>query len=124
MSNWTEEEKQKVVDMYVSENPTPETSVEIIKGIAEQLEGKTSNGVRMVLIQAGVHVKKGDAVSTTKADKAGGTAKTGEGTKRVSKESQIAALKAAIEAKGKDIDDDVLSKLTGKAAAYITGLLT
>jgi hypothetical protein len=74
----------------------------------------------MLLVNAQVYVKK-DATSTSKE----GTAKkiAGEGTKRVSKESQIAALKAAIVAKGATVDDDILDKLTGKAAAYFTTVL-
>jgi hypothetical protein len=41
----------------------------------------------------------------------------------VSKESSIADLRAAIEAKGGPVDDDILSKLTGKAAVYFLSVL-
>lgn len=120
MSTWTDELKQKVVDLYQEAEPTPETSIEIVKEISEKV-GQTANGVRMVLIQANVYLKKdAGAASTTKP----GTAAKTEGTKRVSKESQIDALKAAITAKGGEIDDDILSKLTGKAATYFTAILT
>ena len=116
---WTEELKQKVVDKYTSMNPTEANSTELVKAIAEEFE-QSPNGVRQVLVQAKVYVKKDpNAVAPT-------VTKTGaaEGTKRVSKESQIAALKEAIEARGGAIDDDILSKLTGKAAAYFTDVLT
>ena len=36
MSTWTDETKQEAIDMYVSEEPTPENSMEIVKSIAEQ----------------------------------------------------------------------------------------
>ena len=74
----------------------------------------------MVLVQAGVYVKKEAGASTTKTTKTSGS---GEGTKRVSKESSIAELRAAIEAAGKEVDEDILSKLTGKAAVYFLSVL-
>lgn len=114
---WTEEDKQKVVAMYQEAEPTAETSTEIIKDIAEKLE-QSPNGVRMVLVQAGVYVKK-EAAATTPAAKKSGESKGG----RVSKETSISALKDAIRAKGKDVDDEILDKLTGKAAVYLTSIL-
>ncbi len=122
-TEWTPELKQSVVDKYQAAEPTGENSTELVKEIAEELE-LSPNGVRMVLVQAGVYVKKDAAAATTaKKTTAGKTAEAGEGTKRVSKESQIAGLKAAIEAAGGPIDDDILSKLTGKAAVYFTSVL-
>lgn len=115
--SWTDEQKQQVIQMYKDADPTPETSTEIIKDIAEEVE-QSPNGIRMVLVQAGVYVKK-EATTTTSKDKP-----AGEGTKRVSKESQIAALKDAIEKAGKEVDDDILGKLTGKAAAYFVSILS
>jgi hypothetical protein len=111
---WTDEQKSQAIAAYKAGNPTPENSTELIKGIAEEME-LSPNGVRMVLVQAGVYVKK----EATAA--AGGKTATKDGAAkapRVSKEDQIAELKAAIEEKGAEVDDDILSKLTGKAAAY------
>jgi hypothetical protein len=118
MSTWTDELKQQAIDMYTGANPTPETSTEIIKDIADELE-MSPNGVRMVLVQAQVYVKKDPAAGggkTTKKEAEGGS-------KRVSKESAIADLRAAIEAKGAPIDDDILAKLTGKAAVYLLSVI-
>lgn len=117
-SAWTDELKAKVIEMYEQADPTSESSTEICKDIAEEIE-MTPNGVRMVLVQAGVYVKKDSAAGSSK------TAKTSSegGNKRVSKETSIAELKAAITAKGGPIDDDILSKLTGKAAVYFTQVL-
>lgn len=113
---WTEDQKAEAIQMYKDGNPTPENSTELIKDIADKME-QSPNGVRMVLVQAQVYVKKEAASgSSGKSEKA-------EGTKRVSKESQIAALTAAIEAKGARVDEEILSKLTGKAAAYFTEVL-
>ncbi len=117
MSQWTPELKADVIKKYTEAEPTADTSTEIIKDIADELE-LSPNGVRMMLIQAKVYVKKAEATSKTTGDK-----KTGEGTKRVSKESAIADLKAAIEEKGATADDDILSKLTGKAAVYFLGVI-
>lgn len=117
MSNWTDERKEKVKQMYLDAEPTAETSTEIVKDIAEQLE-ESPNGVRMVLVQAGVYLKK-DTASTTANKPATKTTST-----RVSKDSQIAELKKAILAAGKEVDDEILTKLTGKAAAYFTTVLS
>lgn len=120
MSQWTPELKAKVTKMYEEAEPTPDTSTEIIKDIADELE-LSPNGVRMVLVQGGVYVKKDAAAKP--AAKAGAAKAAGEGTKRVSKESAIADLKAAIEERGAAVDDDILSKLTGKAAVYFLSVL-
>jgi hypothetical protein len=117
-SAWTDELKAKVIEMYEQAGPTPESSTEIIKDIAEEIE-MSPNGVRMVLVQAGVYVKKDSSAGSAKTTKTA----SGEGSKRVSKEDSIAALKAAIEAKGGPIDDDILGKLTGKAAVYFASVL-
>lgn len=122
MSQWTPELKEKVIAMYQEKQPTPENSTEIVKEIAEEIEQST-NGVRMVLIQSGVYVKKEVAASTgTTTKTTTGTKTAGTGTKRVSKEDSIAALKAKIEAAGKVVDDEILDKLTGKAAVYLASL--
>ncbi len=118
MSQWNDELKAKVIKMYQDADPTPETSTEIIKDIADEIEA-SPNGVRMVLIQANVYVKK-DATASKTTDK---KAASGEGSKRVSKESAIAELKEAIEAKGAPVDEDILSKLTGKAAVYLLSVI-
>jgi len=119
MATWSEEQKAQVIQEYQDAEPTPATSTEIVKDIAERME-QSPNGVRMVLVQAGVYLKK-------EAGKAEGkTAVSKDGTSkapRVSKESSIAALAAAIEAKGLTVDTEILEKLTGKAAVYFTGLM-
>ena len=116
---WTEELKQQAIDRYLELEPTEANSTELVKQIAEELE-QSPNGVRQVLSQAKVYIKKDP--SATPAVKTG-TKAAGEGAKRVSKESQIDALKEAILAKGKEVDEDIVSKLTGKAAAYFADLL-
>lgn len=116
MAVWTDELKAQVIAAYKSKSPTAATSTEIVKEIAEEME-QTSNGVRAVLVQAGVYVKKEAETATASST---GTKASGDKAPRVSKESQIGALKAAITAKGGELDLDILDKLTGKAAAYFT----
>ena len=41
---WTDESKQQAVEMYQEAEPTPETSMEIVKDIADEL-GESPNGV-------------------------------------------------------------------------------
>lgn len=118
MSTWTDELKAKVIKMYQDAEPSPESSTEIIKDIADEID-MSANGIRMVLVQAGVYVKKEAAAGGGKTT----SKKDGEGSKRVSKESALADLRAAIEAKGASVDEDIIGKLTGKAAMYFVSVL-
>ncbi len=111
---WTDESKAEAVELYTAANPTPETSMEIVKEIADDL-GESPNGVRMILTKAGVYVKKTPAAKASSGS-TGGT--------RVSKAAAQEALIAAITDAGQEVDDDVVSKLTGKAAQYFTKVLT
>lgn len=113
MAVWTDEQKKQAIAAYEAGAPTAENSTELVKEIAEDME-QSANGVRQVLVQAGVYVKKDVAAKGATAGKA-----AGDKAPRVSKESQIAELKELIVARGQEADDEVLSKLTGKAAAYL-----
>lgn len=117
---WTDEKKKQVIDTYLAGDPTPANSAELCKKIADDME-ESANGVRMILMQADVYVKK-DATAT-KGKTGGTTKKDGDKPARVSKDDQIAALRAAIEEAGKAADDEILTKLTGKAAAYFLSVL-
>lgn len=110
---WTDEQKAQAIAAYKAAKPTPETSTEIIKEIAEDM-GQSPNGVRMILTKAEVYVKKDPSASKTVA-KEGGT--------RISKDAQIASLKTVMNDNGLTVDDEILDKLTGKAAAYFTSVI-
>lgn len=114
---WTDEKKAEAIKMYEDADPTPETSIEIVQSIAEELE-ETANGVRMVLSKAQVYIKKA-AATGKKAAAAGGDTKA----VRVSKEDAITTLREAIEAAGQTVDEDIIGKLTGKAALYLAGVI-
>ena len=111
---WDDDKKAQAVEMYEAQEPTPETSMEIVKEIADELN-ESPNGVRMILTKAGVYVKKAQAAGNGGGTSSGGT--------RVSKQAAQDALTAAIVDKGLSVDEDIISKLTGKAAQYFTGLL-
>lgn len=117
---WDDEKKAAVIAAYKKANPTPETSMEIVKEIAEEFD-ESPNGVRMVLTKADVYVKKGVASGAAKAPKAAGASATGGA--RVSKQGAQDALVAALTDAGQEIDEDVVSKLTGKAAQYFAGII-
>lgn len=113
---WTDEKKAEVIEAYESQNPTPENSMEIVKDIADEFE-ESPNGVRMVLTKAGVYVKKAPASGSSKSSSStGGT--------RVSKAAAIEALHMAINDAGQNVDEEILNKLTGKAAQYFTTVIT
>ena len=109
---WTDESKAEAVELYTSEEPTPETSMEIVKTIADTL-GESPNGVRMILTKAGVYVKKAPATSSAKSNGGG----------RVSKADAQQTLKDALSDAGQEIDGDIIDKLTGKAAVYMAGVI-
>jgi hypothetical protein len=117
MAEWTDELKQEAIDLYTAENPTSENSMEIVKEVAEKI-GQSPNGVRMILSKAGVYVKKEAAAGAKKA-----TTGAKEGSTRVSKEDAHAQLVAAIENLGAAADMEIVSKLTGKAAIYLAGVI-
>jgi hypothetical protein len=118
MSEWTPELKERVVAEYKEAKPTPENSVEIINEIVENLSddmpGATVNGVRMILIKAGVYIKKEEAKKTNGSNGA---------SKRVNKADSINELAEFIKSQGIEPDTEILGKLTGKAAIYFTGVL-
>jgi len=116
MSEWTDELKEEVIKAYQAANPTPETSVEIVKELAEEY-GKTPNGLRMILSKAEVYVKKEPAKGGSSSSKSTG------GTTRVSKADAMAKLTSAIEATGQEANEEIISKLTGKAALYFAEVI-
>ncbi len=115
---WDDAKKAKVVEMYQEREPTPENSMEIVAEIAEEVD-ETANGVRMILSKAGVYVKKDPATASASKSKSGSN---GGGSTRVSKEDSHNGLIAAIEATGQKADTEIISKMTGKAAQYFTGV--
>jgi transposase-like protein len=112
---WTEESKAQAVEMYQEQEPTPETSMEIVKDIADEL-GESPNGVRMILTKAGVYVRKTPAAKTSNAGGGGGGG-------RVSVSDAQASLTSALSDAGQEVDEAIISKLTGKAAVYFKGVV-
>ena len=111
---WTDESKEQAIEMYQDAEPTPETSMEIVKDIAEEL-GESPNGVRMILTKAGVYVRK------TPAAKSSGGGSTGGG--RVSVADAQDKLTSVLSDAGQEVDAAIVSKLTGKAAVYFTTVI-
>lgn len=114
---WDDDKRSAVVEAYEKANPTPDNSMEIVKQIADEF-GESANGVRMVLTKAGVYVKKSEGTT-----KSASTAKAATGT-RVSKAGAQEAITAALRDAGQEIDEDVVSKLTGKAAMYFATIIS
>lgn len=110
MSEWTEELRQEVVETYVSKNPTPDNTVQLMEDIQKDI-GKSINSIRTILSKAGVYVCKTPAAKATSGDAA-------EKKPRVSKEDKINKLTELLEANGVEADESILNKLTGKAADY------
>lgn len=115
---WDDDKRAAVVEAYEKANPTPENSMEIVKQIADDM-GESANGVRMVLTKAGVYIKKSEGTASASS----GAAKAATGT-RVSKAGAQEAIMAALRDAGQEIDEDVVSKLTGKAAMYFANIIT
>ena len=109
---WDDAKKADAVEMYTNQEPTPETSMEVVKEIADELS-ESPNGVRMILTRAGVYVKKATTKSSSNS--------TGGG--RVSKADAQNTLRDAIQDAGQEVDMSIIDKLTGKAAVYITSII-
>ena len=113
---WSDEKRKQAVEMYENAEPTAENSIEVVKEIAEEI-GEAPNGVRMVLVKAGVYIKKEPAAEAKPSSSSKG------GSSRVSKTEAIERLKTAIEDSGSEVDEDIVSKLTGKAAQYLSAII-
>ena len=115
-ATWTDELKAQAIKMYQDAEPTADNSMEVVKEIADELN-QSPNGVRMILSKAEVYIKKTPATKASTSSTA-----SGDKTPRVSKEAAHAALVEAIEGVGGTADSEIISKLTGKAAQYFTGV--
>ena len=111
---WDDDKKAAVIAAYEEQTPTPENSMEIVKEIADEFD-ESPNGVRMILSKAGVYVKKTPAASGSGTSSGGGS--------RVSKAAAQETLVAALTDIGAEIDNDIVEKLTGKAAQYFAGVI-
>lgn len=113
----TDELKQQVIETYKEdisaypEEERPKVTMEIVNSIATEF-GLTPNSARVILTNAGVYVLKKVEPKAASAGAGGG---------RVNKDSAHKALTAALEAIGvEDVDQEIVGKLTGKAAQYIS----
>jgi len=118
-TEWTDELRQEVIERYKKEDPTPETSSEIVEQISsdEKFSFTTVNGIRAILSKAGVYISK---ASAAKAGKPGDTAAKGT---RVNKQTAITGLVDTLNSNSLPVDEDIISKLTGKAAMYFTTVI-
>lgn len=123
-TQWTDELFEKMSSDYVArmeqfpEDERSGVSMEIVSEIAQE-NGVTPNGFRMKLTKAGLYIKKA-AGSTSKSN-----ASTGEkasGGSRTSKAQAHSDLRSAFSDAGLApdfLDDAIIDKLTGKAAAHL-----
>lgn len=119
---WTDEKKQKVIEQYEdimkneydSDEGRAAATIEVVKQLAEE-HGEAVNGVRIMLSKAGVYIKAATKKPATKSESGG--------TKRVNKAEALQELKNIINSQGKEVDEEIISKLTGKAAQYFAGIL-
>lgn len=120
---WTDEKKAQVIAKYTeimnteykTDAERAAASTEVVAELASDF-GEAVNGVRMVLSKAGVYIKKGagESASATKTTTA---ARTSKADSAQALKNAIAAIDPAL------IDEEIISKLTGKAAAYFTTIL-
>ena len=109
MSSWTDELKTEVIDKYTSQNPTPENTLDLVADIADKCN-VTVNGLRMVLSKAGVYVARGTTAATNASDPTK--------AKKKSKDESLKELTTLLTQHGVEVDDGIISKLTGKAAEF------
>lgn len=111
MAEWTDELKREAVEAYKKLDPNPENTMECVKMVAEKLD-VTPNGLRNILTKAGVYIKKEAATTSSKSTES-------SSTKKVSKADAQNQLIELITALGKEPDEEIIGKLTGKAALYL-----
>ena len=114
MAEWTDEMKAELIEKYEAANPTPDTSTEIVAQLAEEFD-VTPNGARSILVRANVYVKKTPS---------SGSSSSSSGEKKESKADSLQRLKNVIESQGAELDEAIIDKLTGKAAAYFADTIT
>lgn len=119
---WTDEKKAAVIEAYTqtmeneydNDEARYAANTDVLGELAEEHE-ESVNGVRIILSKAKVYVTK------PKTAKAAGTS---GGTKRVNKAEAIQSLKNLISGVDAElVNDEILDKLTGKAAQYFSGVL-
>lgn len=108
------DENQEVIDAYLETEPTAENNSEILKELGSRFD-MSPNKVRLILTEAEVFVKAEPKTNTKSASSGGGT--------KVSKEQALNDLREAITAAGAEVDETIVSKLTGKAAVYLTSVI-
>lgn len=119
---WNEENKAEVEALYLGKmeelakaNPDAEPSsfsMEAVNYAAAQV-GTSGPSARMQLSKLNVYVKMQPTKSKAKAT-------SGEGSKRVGKADAQGELLAAFKDCGvENLDEDILTKLTGKAALHL-----
>lgn len=119
MASIDDDTKQAIIDAYLKADPTPETSMSIVTDLAQEYEA-SPNSLRMILSNAGVYVKKTAATKPAASSK---TASSEDKPARKSKQSSIDELSEALRAVGAEVDDSIVSKLTGKAADYFNSVI-
>tara|TARA_R110000851_G_scaffold142629_1_gene281325 strand:- start:1400 stop:1762 length:363 start_codon:yes stop_codon:yes gene_type:complete len=105
-TSWTEETRSALIAEYLEKSPTPETTAAIVEELSHKFEA-TINGVRAVLSSAKVYVSQ-NTVKPAADDK----------PKKRAKQDSLDDLTALFESNDLEVDDTIISKLTGKAAEY------
>lgn len=115
IADWNNETfTNELIKAYQDMQPTPESNSSILEALGNAND-ISPNSIRVFLTKKGVYVK----AEQPSADKPIAT-----GSKRIPKEATITKLKGLIVAKGKEVDETVIDKLTGKAALYFIDLLS
>jgi len=121
---WTDEKRKAVIASYTdtmeneydNDEARALATTEVAAELAE-IHGESVNGVINILSRAKVLIKKSAVVKTK-------TAATGGTSTRVNKAEALQELTSVIESIDPgNVDAEIISKLTGKAALYFTSVL-
>lgn len=108
---YTQEFKDLVIKQYLESDPTPNNTVELCKSIADEHD-VSSNVIRKLLVDAEVYISQGQ-VSSKKST-----------STKLDKSKMQSTIQEVIAKLGEPVNDDIILKLTGKAANYLTGVLS
>ncbi len=109
---YTEEFKEEIKKKYLESDPTANNTVELCKSLADE-HGVSANVIRQLLVGAEVYISQGQVTSSKKTT-----------STKLDKSKMQDSIQSVIEALGEKVDQDIISKLTGKAANYLSSVMS
>lgn len=109
---YTDEFKEEIKRKYLESDPTANNTVELCKSLADE-HGVSANVIRQLLVNAEVYISQGQITASKKST-----------STKLDKSKMQDSIQTVIEGLGEKADLDIISKLTGKAANYLSSVMS